>query len=63
MTFGPTWNNLLDNIDALPSDATLITLLSSKAFGIEDVQEHRVLIQYRDDNETISLQKAQFETL
>ncbi|EMA11229.1 hypothetical protein [Haloarcula marismortui] len=63
MTFGPTWNNLRDNIDALQSGATLVTPLSRKAFGIEAVQEHRVLIQYRDDNETIPLQKDQFETL
>jgi hypothetical protein len=63
MTFGPTWNNLRDNVEALQSDATLVTPLSRKAFGIEDVQEHRVLIQYRDDDETIPLQKDQFETL
>jgi len=63
MTFGPTWNNLRDNIDALQSNATLVTPLSRKAFAIEDVQEHRVLIQYRDDDETIPLQKDQFETL
>ena len=63
MTFGPTWNNLRDNIDALQSGATLVTPLSRKAFAIEDVQEHRVLIQYRDDDETIPLQKDQFETL
>jgi hypothetical protein len=63
MTFGPTWNNLLENIEALQSGATLVTPLSRKAFSIEDVQEHRVLIQYRDDNETIPLQKDQFETL
>jgi len=63
MTFGPTWNNLLDNIEALQSGATLITPLSRKAFSIEDVQDHRVLIQYRDDDKTIPLQKDQFETL
>ncbi|MGB9954694.1 hypothetical protein ACOZ4F_20085 (plasmid) [Haloarcula marismortui] len=63
MTFGPTWNNLRDNVEALQSDAILATPLSRKAFSIEDVQEHRVLIQYRDDDETIPLQKDQFETL
>jgi hypothetical protein len=63
MTFGPTWNNLRDNVEALQSDAILVTPLSRKAFSIEDVQEHRVLIQYRDDDETIPLQKGQFETL
>ncbi|QIO25399.1 hypothetical protein [Haloarcula sp. JP-L23] len=63
MTFSPTWQNLLDNIEELPSDATLVTPLSRKAFRITDVQEHRVLMQYRDDDETIPLQRDQFETL
>ena len=63
MTFGPTWSNLRENVEALQSTATLITPLSRKAFAVADVQEHRVLIQYRDDDETIPLQKAQFETL
>lgn len=63
MTFRASWHNLLDNIEELPSDVTLVTPLSRKAFGVEDVQEHRVLIQFRDDNETIPLQKDQFRTL
>jgi len=63
MTFGSTWHNLLENVEELPTDATLVTPLSRKAFGVTDVQEHRVLIEYRDDDETIPLQKDQFETL
>jgi len=63
MTFSTTWHNLLENVEELPPDATLITPLSRKAFGVTDVQEHRVLIQYRDDEDTIPLQKGQFETL
>jgi len=63
MTFGTSWNNLLENIEELPTDATLITPLSRKVFGVEDVQEHRILIQYRDEDETIPLQREQFETL
>jgi len=63
MTFGPTWNNLLENVEELPSDATLVTPLSRKAFHVTDVQEYRVLIEYRDDDETIPLQHDQFETL
>jgi hypothetical protein len=63
MTFRTTWHNLLDAVEELPSDATLVTPLSQKAFGVTDVQEHRVLIQYRDDDETIPLQREQFETL
>lgn len=63
MTFSTTWNNLLENVEELPSDATLITPLSRKAFGVTDVQQHRVLVQYRDDDEPVPLQKDQFETL
>lgn len=63
MTFGSTWHNLLENVEELPTDATLVTPLSRKAFGVTNVQEHRVLIEYRDDDETIPLQKDQFETL
>ncbi|WP_338741448.1 hypothetical protein [Haloplanus salilacus] len=63
MSFNSTWHNLLDNVEELPSDATLVTPLSRKVFRVTDVQEHRVLIQYRDDDETIPLQKEQFETL
>jgi hypothetical protein len=63
MTFGSTWQNLLENVEELPSDATLVTPLSRKAFRVTDVQEPRVLIQYRDDDETIPLQRDQFETL
>jgi len=63
MAFGASWHTLLDHLEELPSDATLVTPLSRKAFGVEDVQEHRVLIQYRDDDETVPLQRDQFETL
>ena len=63
MTFGPTWSNLLENVEELPSGATLVTPLSRKAFRVTDVQEHRILIQYRDDDETVPLQRDQFETL
>jgi len=63
MTFGSTWANLLENVEELPSDATLVTPLSRKAFAVTDVQEPRILIQYRDDDVTIPLQRDQFETL
>ena len=63
MTFNSTWHNLLENIEELPADAILVTPLSRKAFRVTDVQEHRVLMQYRDDDETVPLQKGQFETL
>jgi len=63
MTFGSTWANLLENIEELPPDASLVTPLSRKAFRVTEVQEPRILIQYRDDDETIPLQRDQFETL
>jgi hypothetical protein len=63
MSFTATWNTLLEHLEELPSDATLVTPLSQKAFQVTDVQQHRVLVQYRDDDETIPLQQDQFETL
>ena len=58
-----TWNNLLDNVEELPSDATLLTPLSRKPFRVTDTQEHRILISFRDDDGTVPLQREQFETL
>lgn len=63
MTFTATWHNLLDNAEELPSDATLLTPLSRRPFRLTDVQEHRILIEYRDDDGTVPLQRDQFETL
>ncbi|QSG09578.1 hypothetical protein [Halapricum desulfuricans] len=63
MPFTTTWHNLLENLDELPPDATLVTPLSNKAFQITETQQHRILIQYRDDDQTIPLQQDQFETL
>jgi hypothetical protein len=63
MTFGTSWHTLLENVEELPTDATLVTPLSRKAFDVTDVQEHRVVIQYRDESESIPLQREQFETL
>ncbi|WP_436931221.1 hypothetical protein [Halosimplex halobium] len=63
MTFSSTWHHLLENIEELAQDAMLVTPLSRKAFGVTDVQEYRILIRYRDDDETIPLQRDQFETL
>jgi hypothetical protein len=63
MSFSASWRTLLDNVDELPSETTLLTPLSRKPFRVKDVQEHRVLVEYRDDDETIPLQRDQFETL
>ena len=63
MPSSETWRNLLDTAEELPVDATLLTPLSRRRFRISDVQEHRILIEYRDDNGTVPLQREQFETL
>lgn len=63
MTFSASWHNLLENAEELPPDATLLTPLSRKPFRITDVQEHRILIEYREDDGTMPLQREQFETL
>ena len=63
MPFSASWHTLLDHAEELPSDATLLTPLSRKPFRLTDVQEHRILITYRDDDGTTPLQRDQFETL
>jgi hypothetical protein len=63
MSFRVTWDNLLDNVEELPADATLLTPLSQKPFHVTDAQQHRVLIEYQADSETVPLQRDQFETL
>ncbi len=63
MPFRVTWSNLLDNVEELPADATLLTPVSQKPFQITDVQQHRMLIEYQAGSETVPLQREQFETL
>lgn len=63
MSFSASWHTLLENVEELPSDATLLTPLSRKPFTVKDVQEHRVLVTYRDGDGTLPLQREQFETL
>ena len=63
MPFSGIWHSILDETDQLPADATFRTPLSDKPFRLEDAQEHRVLISYRDQETTIPLKREQFETL
>ena len=65
MAFSASWHTLLDELDDLPDGATLITPLSHDRFRITDVQEQRVIIEFRDRDidETRPLQRDQFETL
>ena len=63
MTFSDSWHRLLDELDALPEGATLITPLSHKRFRIDGIQEQRVIITFEEKDEKRPLQRDQFETL
>ena len=63
MAFSVNWHTLLDEVDDLPEDSTLITPLSHDRFRIDDVQEQRVIITGENTAEKRSLQRDQFETL
>lgn len=63
MTFSASWHTLVETAEELPPDATLRTPLSRKSFRITGVQQHRILVEYRDDDGTVPLQREQFETL
>jgi hypothetical protein len=63
MSFSASWHTLLENVEELPADATLRTPLSQEPFQIRNVQEYRILIEYRDEDGTTPLQREQFETL
>jgi len=65
MPFSVSWHALLDELDELPEEATLITPLSHDRFRVTDVQEQRVVIEFldRDIDEGRPLQRDQFETL
>src|SRR6056297_1027473 len=63
MPFSVTWHTITGQLDEIPSDATFLTPLSERSFRVSDVQEHRLLISYRDQDGTIPLKREQFETL
>ena len=65
MTFSVSWHTLLDELEALPDGATLITPLSHDRFRIVDIQEQRVIIEFldRDIDTHRPLQRDQFEAL
>jgi hypothetical protein len=63
MPFSVSWHTLLEEAEDLPEGATLVTPLTHSAFRVTDTQEHRVIIEYQDKNETQPLQRDQFETL
>ena len=61
MTFQSTWTTLLEECDALETDATLVTPLSGKRFRVTAVQRPRVVVDL--EGESRPLQREQFETL
>lgn len=63
MSFSTRWHTLLEECEALPEDATLVTPLSADRFHITDVQEHRIIIEGVDSGDSRPLQRDQFETL
>jgi hypothetical protein len=63
MSFSARWHTLLEECEALPEEATLVTPLSEYRFHITDVQEHRIVIEGVDADESRPLQRDQFETL
>jgi len=63
MSFSVNWHTLLEEADELPSDAVLVTPLSHTPFRISETQEHRIIIDTIETEETRPLQREQFETL
>jgi hypothetical protein len=63
MAFSVSWHTLLEEAEDLPPDAVLVTPLSQTPFQITDTQEHRIVIDYVDNDESRPLQRDQFETL
>ncbi len=63
MPFSVSWHTLLEHLDELPVDATLITPLSHSHIHITDIQEHRIIVQFDESSEKRPLQRDQFESL
>ncbi|WP_336002439.1 hypothetical protein [Halorientalis halophila] len=63
MSFGKEWHVLLENVEDLPSETVFTTPLSQKSFRVTAVQERRLLIEYRDGDDRVPLERDQFETL
>ena len=63
MPFSASWHTLLEECDALPEEATLVTPLTDKPFRITDIQEHRIIIRFEESNNSEPLQREQFATL
>jgi len=63
MSFRTLWHTLLEELEDLPAEATLLMPVSHQRFRVTDVQEHRVIIDVEETSETRPLQREQFESL
>jgi len=63
MSFVTSWHTLLDRLEEIPDDATIITPLSNRHLHVTDAQEHRVLVVFERTGEERPLQRDQFEML
>ena len=63
MSFSENGHTLLEAVEELSPDATLIMPLLHTQFRITDTQEHRVIIEIPDSDDSQPLQRDQFETL
>ncbi|SEP23068.1 hypothetical protein SAMN04487948_12420 [Halogranum amylolyticum] len=63
MPFSASWHTLLEECDALPDGATLVTPLTDKRFHITDSQAHRIIIEFVESGDSQPLQREQFATL
>jgi len=63
MSFSASWHTLLDEAEAVSDEATIVTPITHTPFRLSDVQEHRIIIDYIEKDETRPLQFEQFETL
>jgi hypothetical protein len=63
MPFSVSWHTLLEEADTLPDGTTLVTPRTHKRLRVTDVQEHRIIVEYVDRDETRPLRRDQFETL
>ncbi|MDS0280369.1 hypothetical protein NDI85_21520 [Halomicroarcula sp. S1AR25-4] len=63
MSFSVSWHTLLEEVEDLSADAVLVTPRTHTPFRISDTQEHRIIIDYVEKDETRPLQRDQFETL
>ncbi|RXK51527.1 hypothetical protein [Halorientalis pallida] len=63
MSSSKIWQTLLDNVEEVADDATLITPLTRAPFRVTDLQEHHIAVEFENEDEKRTLHREQFETL